>query len=360
MTRKSVGYVELVWTCPRCTTKNPGPQKFCNGCGGPQPDNVQFEQAAEEKLLTDASAVAKAKAGPDIHCGYCGARNPAGAKFCGSCGGNLAEGKAREKGRVLGAFRSGPAPKVKCPSCGTENPADTGRCSNCGSPLPGAAQGPAIATAAGVGGARKIPIPILIAIGGCLLIGAVALVLLTGRRSQVEAAVASVHWERTIAVEAIRPVEHEDWRDQIPSGASVGSCREEIRHTQSEPVPNSVEVCGTPYTEDTGSGYGEVVQDCEYQVYDDYCSYTADEWSVVDRLVASGDRLDPAWPSSSLTTDERLGGQDESYSVVLSGDDRTYTYSPATESEFLMFDIGSQWVLEVNGFGGIVSIESAR
>ena len=137
MTRKTVGYVELVWTCPRCSTKNPGPQKFCNGCGGPQPDNVQFEQAAQEKLLTDASAISRAKAGPDIHCPYCSARNPAGVKFCGSCGGNLAEGLARQKGRVVGAFRSGPAPKVKCPACGTENVADAGRCSNCGSPLPG-------------------------------------------------------------------------------------------------------------------------------------------------------------------------------------------------------------------------------
>ena len=359
MTRKTVGYVELVWTCPRCSTKNPGPQKFCNGCGAPQPENVQFEQPAEEKLLTDAAAVARAKAGPDVHCPYCGGRNPAQAKFCGSCGGNLAEGKAREKGRVLGAFRSAPAPKIKCPACGTENSADAGRCSNCGSPLPGAARESARPAASSAPG-RRLPIPIIVGGGACLVLGALAIFLLTGRRTSVEAAVTSVHWQRTIAVEAIRPVDHEDWRDQVPSDAKLGTCRQDVRFTQDSPAPNSVEVCGTPYTQDTGSGYGEVVQDCEYQVYDDYCSYTAHEWTRINDLVASGDGLDPAWPTSNLATDERLGDHQETYSVVLTGSERTYTYSPSTETEFLEFEIGGPWVLEVNGFGGIVSIEPSR
>src|SRR3989337_2565526 len=141
MVKKTVGYVKLEWTCPRCGTRNPGPQKFCNGCGAPQPEDVVFEQPAQERLIEDKAELARAKAGPDVHCPYCGARNPAGAKFCGACGGNLAQGQAREKGRVLGAFRSGPAPKVKCPACGTENLADAGRCTNRGSPLPGTSRG---------------------------------------------------------------------------------------------------------------------------------------------------------------------------------------------------------------------------
>ena len=33
MTRKTVGYVELEWTCDHCGTENPGPRKFCNNCG---------------------------------------------------------------------------------------------------------------------------------------------------------------------------------------------------------------------------------------------------------------------------------------------------------------------------------------
>jgi hypothetical protein len=358
MTRKTVGYVELVWTCPRCSTKNPGPQKFCNGCGGPQPDNVQFEQAAQEKLLTDAGAISRAKTGPDIHCPYCSARNPAGVKFCGSCGGNLAEGLARQKGRVLGAFRSGPAPKVKCPACGTENIADASRCTNCGSPLPGtsreAASTPATAPA------RRLPVPLLAVGGACLVLAALAAFLLLGKRETVEAAVTSVHWERTIAVEAFRPVEHEAWRDEIPSQATPGACHDEVRNSQDSPAPNSVEVCGTPYTVDEGSGFGEVVQDCVYEVHDDMCNFTVNEWTTIDRLAVSGDALDPNWPSdANLAVGERLGERGESYQVVLAADGKTYTYSPESETEFFSFAPASRWLLEVNALGGIVTIEPA-
>jgi rRNA maturation endonuclease Nob1 len=358
MTRKTVGYVELVWTCPRCSTKNPGPQKFCNGCGGPQPDNVQFEQAAQEKLLTDAGAISRAKAGPDIHCPYCGARNPAGVKFCGSCGGNLAEGLARQKGRVLGAFRSGPAPKVKCPACGTENAADAGRCSNCGSPLPGTSREAASAPATAP--ARRLPVPLLAVGGACLLLGALALYLLTGKRDTVEAAVTSVHWERTIAIEALRPVEHEDWRDQVPSQATPGACHEEVRDTQDSQAPNSVEVCGTPYTVDLGNGQAEIVTDCYYEIYDDKCSYTLNEWTAIDRLVVSGDALDPIWPSdSNLAAGERPGERGESYEVVLTADGKAYTYSPDSETEFFSFAPASRWLLGINALGGILTIEPA-
>ena len=358
MTRKTVGYVELVWTCPRCSTKNPGPQKFCNGCGGPQPDNVQFEQAAQEKLLTEAGAIARAKAGPDIHCPYCGARNPAGVKFCGSCGGNLAEGLARQKGRVLGAFRSGPAPKVKCPACGTENVADAGRCTNCGSPLPGTSR-EAPSTSATTP-SKRLPVALLAGGGACLLLGVLAAFLLFGRRGTVEAAVTSVHWERTIAIEAIRPVEHEDWRDQVPSEATPAVCHQEVRDTQDSPAPNSVEVCGTPYTVDLGNGDAEVVEDCVYEVYDDKCSYTVNEWTAVDRLVVSGGGLDPSWPSdANLAAGERLGEQGESYQVVLTADGETYTYSPVSETEFFSFAPASRWLLGVNALGGILTIEPA-
>ncbi|MBX5321769.1 MAG: SPFH domain-containing protein [Candidatus Bathyarchaeota archaeon] len=53
-----------------------------------------------------------------IVCPNCGAKNPAGVKFCGQCGSSLA-----------------PPVKVKCPKCGAENPAGMKFCGNCGSPL---------------------------------------------------------------------------------------------------------------------------------------------------------------------------------------------------------------------------------
>ena len=105
MARKTIGYVELEWTCPRCHNRNPGTNQFCNGCGGPMPEDVEFEQPLEEKLLKDTEKIARAKAGPDRHCPYCEARNRGDVKFCGGCGGDLSDAAIRKAGHVLGAHR---------------------------------------------------------------------------------------------------------------------------------------------------------------------------------------------------------------------------------------------------------------
>ena len=361
MTKKSIGYVQMLWTCPRCTTRNPGPQKFCNGCGGPQPPDVAFEQAPEEKLLTEAAEIAKAKAGPDQHCPFCSARNPAGVKFCGACGGDLAGGKARESGKVVGAFRAGPAAPVACPRCGTSNPGAALKCSSCGASLTSPAPAPVPSTPAPAARpAGRSPLLIIGVILAALCgLGGLVLLLLGGRKSEAVGVVDSIGWERRIAIEALRPVEHEDWYDQIPSGADVGTCRQARRSTSQDPVANSVEVCGTPYTVDSGSGYGEVVQDCVYEVYDDLCSYTISEWTVIDTAVARGTGGVPSWPSVSLATDERQGDESESYTVVLATDSDRYTYTPSTAAEFATFTPGSRWILTVNGFGSLTGIEPA-
>ncbi|MGQ9683479.1 MAG: zinc finger protein [Anaerolineae bacterium] len=79
MPKESLGYVRLEWTCPNCGTRNPGPQNKCAGCGAPQPADTAFTQAPQEQLLTDQAEIARAVSGADVHCPYCGARNPAGS-----------------------------------------------------------------------------------------------------------------------------------------------------------------------------------------------------------------------------------------------------------------------------------------
>ena len=54
-------------------------------------------------------------------CPSCGAENPTGQRFCGSCGSALATG---------------------CPSCGEVNPAGQRFCGSCGSPLTADAPAP--------------------------------------------------------------------------------------------------------------------------------------------------------------------------------------------------------------------------
>ncbi len=360
MTKKTLGYVELEWTCPRCGSKNPGPQKSCSGCGAPQPDDVEFEQAAEEELITDEEEIERAKTGPDVHCAYCGARNPAGAKTCTQCSADLTEAAARVSGRVVGAHRHEAAPDVACPSCGAMNPATAHECSQCGAslarpePEPEPRTPASRAAAPQRGGCGRVAI-----IAGAVLIALIALgIFLTRPSSDMVAAVEDVSWTRTIPIMGLVPVTYEDWQDEIPPEAIIGDCRQEPHHVQDSPAPNSKEICGTPYTIDKGSGYGEVVQDCQYEVYEEWCEYSVEELQAVDQIVQSGNDLNPVWPAvTQLAAGQQAGEGKETYEIVFDTDGGTYTYTTSDPAEFAQFQDGSQWLLKVNKLGAVVSVE---
>jgi ribosomal protein L40E len=352
MAKKSLGHVELQWTCPNCETINPGLVKVCEGCGAPQPEDVEFHQPEHQELITDEEKLAKAKAGPDIHCGYCGTRNPAGATHCSQCKADLSEGAKRKTGRVVGAFKSGKAQKIACPHCGAENLETDKRCAQCG----GSLQRPPEAKKA-----KAAPQPKaekskpkkggLIGIGAALLSACAAIYFIFFNTSTVNGEVLSVAWERSVPILEFLPVEYDDWQDEIPSEGEVLSCDSKKREVVSEPVANSEEVCGTPYTVDTGGGAAEVVQDCEYHVYDDYCSYTILEWTPVETVSLTGSDFSPIWPSPSITSEQQLGEQSETYTIVFSADGKTYTYETEDFDLYMQADIGSTWELEVNALG---------
>lgn len=363
MTRKSIGYTHLQWTCPACGHKNAGTVEKCTSCQAPQPEDVTFEQPAQEKLITDEQVIARAKAGPDIHCPYCGTRNPATATTCAQCGGDLSEGTARNKGNVIGAHRRQAAPDVACAYCGTMNPADALQCTNCGASLaqPQAQRPsprPPKTTAQPQTNKNLKPLLIGLLVLGC--IGAAIFIFLFNRTEDVIGRVDAVEWERTITIEQLGPVTHEDWRDDIPADArSIGSCSEKPHHTQSNPAPGATEICGTPYTVDTGTGIGEVVQDCEYQVYEDWCEYTVMEWQTADSLSIQGNDYNPSWPQYTLLTDQREGDRQEQYRIIFDTDGDNYSYSTSDFDRFTDFAIGSEWVLEVNTFNIVVGVEPA-
>ncbi len=352
MTRKTVGYTELEWTCPFCGARNPGTAEKCLVCQAPMPDDVEFEQPAAEKLITDEAKIARAEAGPDIHCPFCGARNPADATQCQQCLAELNEGTRREKGRVIGAHRDQPAPDVACPYCGAMNPASALACSQCGASL--AETRPTAEKQEPVAANRNV-LWIVLGIVGLCVVACIGFMVLANRTTDDVGRVTDVQWSRTIAIEALRPVEKQDWEDNIPAGAQIRSCSQEIRSTQSNPAPNSVEVCGTPYTIDTGTGVGQVVQDCEYQVYDDFCTFTVEEWQVVDQAQLTGNDRNPNWPELRLASGQREGPRSAEYTIVFRTDGDTYRYR-ATEQEFNQAEIGSEWILQINTFGQVTGI----
>ncbi len=354
MAEKSLGYVELEWTCPSCNTRNPGTAQKCKQCGTPMPEDVKFEQAAEEKVTTEAAVVEAVKAGPDIYCAYCGTRNASTAKSCRQCGALLAEGTARSAGGVLGGLRDRPAPPQKCPSCGTENAATALKCSNCGSPLGKAvpATPPPPVTAARPAGMGIVP---LILLGILVLLG---VFFVMGQRStDTVGQVVDFGWRRIINIEALVPVTREGWLDEIPAGVQVGNCRQRVYQVVSQPVPNSREVCGTPYVVDTGTGYGEVKQDCQYEVLADYCQYRTVAWTTAPALVLEGRDLNPQWPVvNALGENQRPAGRSEEYVITFRAGDRDYTYSTRNLDEYLALAQGGQYVLTINGFGQVTSI----
>ena len=351
--RRTLGYIQNEWTCPNCGTRNKGGTKTCENCGAPQPENVKFELPSEQKFVTDQEQVRAAQKGADIHCPFCGTRNPADAKTCSQCGGDLVEGKARESGRIMQAPPASQPKIVKCDNCGTENPGSNAVCSNCGSPLPKIV--PAQAVAPGMTPARPIAGMSTgkpkktnwILIGGVLGIFAICCVVLGAlyfRTQPVTATVVDVHWQTSVPVQEIRAVDHSNERGSPPSGAYDVSCHDE-----------SEEVC-EQRTVDKGNGYSEVVEECHTET-EQYCSYTVDEWTTIQTYTLDGDNLRPIYESPNISSDQRLGNQSEELTVTFSTPDGEMNYSPGSITEFQQFEIGSTWTLKINTFGSIMSVE---
>ena len=364
MARKTVGFVELEWTCRQCGTRNPGTQKSCSSCGAAMGEEGQFELPSEQELIADQEKLAEAERAPDIHCPYCGARNRAGSERCSQCSGSLVDGKTREKGRVMGAFKTEPVPEMPCPFCGTPNPAKAVKCKKCGGNLKKAPAVAPLAQPAKVAATSKSRLGIgATSILAFLCIIAAAILIFGSRTSDTTAVVQSVWWQRSVPIMEMRPVEYEAWADEIPSSAQRGSCGTKHRRTVQEPVAGAEEVCGTPYTIDQGTGIGKVVQDCEYRIYDQWCTYSVSEWTAVDMVAAEGTDLNPRWPLLAPQSNQREGDRwSESYLITFRVEDEndTYEYKVDTAGEFAGFAVGSRWTLKVNTFGNVTDVQPAR
>lgn len=355
MTKKTLGYVELEWSCPNCGNKNPGMKKTCTACGSPQPASTQFELGQKQDMIADAQKAAEAAKGANIHCPYCNTRNLADALTCIQCGGDLTEGLKREKGRVLSGSPLPASDELKCPGCGALNQAGSSVCSACGISL-SAPQIPS-KTATQVPGTKSatfrpwMAIPIIgILAAICVIFG-----LLFVRTTSQTGVVQGVQWQRTITIEAQREVIRETWRDQVPAGVEVLSCRQEYRSRQDNPAPNAKEVCATALI-DQGNGSAKVEETCYYEVYDDYCKYPSMEWQKVDDLLAQGADSQPYWPQENLMNGQRAGERSESFRVDFETKDGIKQFTTNDAALFAQLQPGTQWTLSVNTLGAIIDV----
>jgi hypothetical protein len=352
--RRTLGYVENEWTCPNCSTRNKGSLKTCDNCGAPQPENVRFDLGADQKLVTDAEQIKAAQAGADIHCAFCGTRNPAGATTCVQCGADLKEGKARQSGGIM---QTPPAqPKtVACKNCGTQNPGSNSVCSNCGSPLPRVAQAvQAAPTPPSAGSGFTSPAPgaakksnttrnliILGSVLACLAVVCTAVIgLFFVPTASVQGTVTDVHWQTNVPVQELQPVHHTNERSSPPSDAYDVSS-----HTEQQCERKTI---------DKGNGYSEVVEECNDVTY---YSYTVDEWKTVQTYTLQGNDLNPVYDDPSIASNQQLGNKSEDLTVTFSTDKGIKTYSPGSSTEYQQFVIGTTWTLQLNAVGGVMSVK---
>ena len=345
-------FVELEWVCPNCDGRNKGSKKTCENCGAPQPDNVKFQRAADEKIVADEKTIEAAKAGADIHCGFCGTRNPGNAVTCSQCGGDLKEGKARQAGQILQAAPP-PLKVVTCTNCGAENPGSARMCKECGAPIkqaeavappppPALAQTPVTSASAPK---KKVNGWIFAAIGAFFLICCIAAVMLFAIPSKsVKGTVTNLQWQTSVPVQEIQAVNYSNERGNPPSDAYNLSCR-----------TDSQEVCEEK-TVDQGNGFAEVVKECHTES-EQYCNYTVDEWKTIQTYTLDGNDNYPVYENPSLSGDQRTGSAAETMTVIFSIPDGQETYSPGSISEFQQFEIGSVWTLKMNAMGGVMSVD---
>ena len=80
----------------------------------------------------------------------------------------------------------------------------------------------------------------------------------------------------------------------------------------------------------------------------------------MDKAVLTGVDFQPRWPDPALAVNQRLGTETETYEILFDTDDGKYSYHTNNVDIFAQCQIGSEWALKVNTFGGVTGIEPAR
>jgi rubrerythrin len=362
MAKKELGFVELEWVCPRCGSRNPGPQKTCTTCGGPQPQDVKFQQRERQQLLREVEAKTNAESAPDVHCAYCGTRNKADALVCNQCGADLTDARQRASGEVMGAYSAVSIPDQPCPNCGQLNSASQQRCTKCGAAL--GIQAAASPQPLPPPAAARLPVKISPLVIGLGMIGIIGILILSivaasslGRTETISGSVQATSWVTTLMIEEYRPVNLEGWESDIPVDASIGDCGYRFAYTASDPQPLSTEVCGTPYTVDQGNGFGQVVQDCVYETFARYCEYSVSQWVTVDQFSLQGSDLFPRLPNAPRAGNQRGGDSSALYTIQFLTARGPLEYPTTNLRLYQSAQPGTLWSLEINRSGEIISAQ---
>lgn len=292
------GTYQMLWDCPRCDTAGllGLDHRHCPGCGAPQDPERRYFPSEQAKVRVQDHRFT----GADRVCGACDAPMSLSAEFCTACGSPMTE-SAAAKTRADKLLAEGESSEDSARAARDEF---AGGAPTAAPPAPRGGRGKFIGVAV---------LLVLIAICGC---GA----LMTLWTQPAEVTVIGHTWERSITVENYEQVSASDWKDDVPSGATDVSCREEERG--SEKVKDG-ETCKTR-KKDQGDGTYKEVKECspKYRsepTYDQKCSYRIEKWTNGKTHRASGTTKDSVkWPSVKTSgTRQREGRKTETYTLKL-------------------------------------------
>jgi hypothetical protein len=283
------------WKCSYCGQINQGRDVKCLQCGQVRGKDVVFFLDDDAAEVTDQELVGVARAGADWTCGFCSTNNRAKDTRCRQCG-----------------AERGSSPSLQEKTVGRE--ADVKRDASSAAPAR----------------PRKNPLVVLGIIAAAVAVIGALVYFLFFSTSEKIGVLERGSWQRTIAIEEFKWVEHTDWEDKTPRNAVVLEKWQEKFET--EKIQTGTERVRTGQR-DKGNGFFEDVYEdvpvyTERDIYKNKIKYRIQEWVVTRTLKNEGDLTSPpAWPAMTLGIAEREGARKESATLYLKLGDKTYTYS---------------------------------
>lgn len=363
--------VEGYWICPNCEAKNRGAKQNCDACGAVRGENVQFHCDDDAEVITDEAELAKAKAGPDWVCQFCGNTSPSASPNCTGCGSARDSGKKRAVKDIpaADAAEKKDAEKSKTPSP---------------------------------------PMPAAFKIGcGIVLLLLLIVSFLSCRESSEKIEIVDNQWSRIIERSEYKTVEESAWQDAVPQAAIRLSSKREIRDY--EQIPDGFEEVDETYTEkvkvgeekvkdgkkDLGNGRFEVkykmvpkykeekrtrrVKQEKFRrepIYDEKVTYNIDRWVDIAAVELKGSQDEPKWPDAGVikNTPPRIGdiletARKEVYLVKAKrlSDSKEYEVKKMRDKEltyeqFMKLRKGTQWEAIFSGLGDLreIKLEAAK
>lgn len=364
------------WICPNCNAKNRGAKENCDSCGAVR-GNVQFIYEEEGSEITDEAEKARAKAGADWVCAFCGCSNAFDKPACGSCAAPRSEGKQREVKEATVKGGEGTGVKQVSPHATLQQPPKNIE-------------------------PHKVPLPGWFKMG-CGAVVLLFLVLMGFECMSFEdlMTVTGKDWQRSVMVMQYQTVRDGAWRDEVPQKARAAGQERKIRsyrdvlighRTVQETYTEQVQA-GTKRVKtgvrDLGNGrfeevwedqpvYKDVektrsVQKPEYRqepVYDTWVAFDIDRWEKKGEEKAKGTTDEPHWPPTGCSPnpqdvigEKKETDRKESYKVTMksSKGDKTYEVEevdgkPLSYDAFMKLKQGEKYKVIVSGLGSIKEI----